>query len=81
MRSTGTSDSCTRMRWTAALRARVSDMALRAKGVEVVFGERALGAISHIRFEAIDRCHLFIPWHRMGFVDCLGATWWPGAET
>merc|ERR1719474_1214506 len=47
MRNTGTSDSCTRMRWTAALRARVSDMALRAKGVEVVFGNRALGAISH----------------------------------
>merc|ERR1719474_2092684 len=69
MRSTGTSDSCTRMRWTAALRARVSDMALRAKGVEVVIG-RALGAISHdddfvIRFETIDRCHLSIPWHRM----------------
>ena len=68
-------------------------MALRAKGVEVVFGKRALGAISHpddlrgrsmifvIRFEAIDRCHLFIPWHRMDLVDCLVATWWPGTET
>ena len=61
------------MRWTAALRVTVSDRALRAKGVELVFGERALGAISHpddlrgravifvIRFEAIVRCHLFIP--------------------